>query len=237
MARIGILMVQANTQSSSDTHTPLGVIETDYEERARTIIHSYATAASIWEGKVSRIPFVGNFGVMFGSDLQPVSLITAAMIKDLGNMFERRYAKEIVFATSTHFIGTFMGIALARSMVSFVPFVGHVVNAGMVLHVTEAMGWASYLMYRDKAAVKTNMDDDEKGFKPYILRGLGRAEREMGLRKRVMERLTPDQRAEHDELIKKLYKNLAGNTRRSIIDDIEKIIGSWSAEPAEPVVS
>ncbi len=226
-------MLPKNLSPFRRKQAPLGIIEEDYEARARTIIHSYATAASIWESKVSKIPLVGNFGVMFGSDLQPVSIITAAMIVDLGKMFDHGSAREIVLATTTHFVGTYLGIAFARSLVSFVPFVGNVVNAGLVLHVTEAVGWACYLMYRDDADIADI--EDEKSFKPYIMRGLERAEREIGIRKETMERLTQEQRDEHDALVKKLYKNIAGSSRRNILDEIERVVGYWGKSKETPI--
>lgn len=201
--------------------------EIEYEERARTIIHSYAAAASFWEENVSKIPVVGTLGIMFGSDLQPVSAITAGMIIDLASMFECGYIKQTFLVTATHFVGTYMGIAFFRSLIGTVPIVGSVVNAGLVLQVAEVMGWASYLMFRDETIVTDELE--EKDFKPYILKGAERAEHEMSIRKRKMESLTPDQRAQFDELARKLYKNVISSSRHTILTDIESIVLPWTS--------
>lgn len=220
-------MAQRNVQSSSTVQTPFEA-DADYEERARTIIHGYAAAASHWVANVSRIPIVGNFGVMFGSDLHPVSALTTAMIIDLAKMFDRGYVKQIMLVPTTHFVGTYLGVALIRSVISFIPVAGSVINANLVLQVTEVMGWTSYLIFQSETNVLKSKD--KKKFHPFILRGIDRAEKEMGLRKRVLEQLTSAQQAELDELAKKLYKNVAPASRRNILDSIEELVGSWRIE-------
>ena len=101
--------------------------------KAHFAIHSASAAAALVGAGLAQIPL---------SDSVPLSAIQISMILQLGGIFHIRLNQSTASATLGSATSTLIGRSLSSALISWVPFVGNIVNSATASSVTEIIGWA-----------------------------------------------------------------------------------------------
>jgi uncharacterized protein (DUF697 family) len=181
------------------------------------IVHASSTAAAIVAGAAANIPIVGPMAA--GTVL--ITGITSTMVIAIGDLFGHSFETGAIVGLAGQIIGMTLGASLLKTALSIIPGVGAVSNAAVTFGVTESIGWAAYLIFREGKDIMTL---GRAELKSYVEKGqafAGKAKAELAW----FEGLPPHIRAQYDYLTKKLTNtDLGDNERRSVLQEIEELI-------------
>jgi uncharacterized protein (DUF697 family) len=196
--------------------------------KTHLIIHSSATAAAITAGALAGIPILGP--AAGGSVI--LTAITAGMVVAIGGEFGQNFETSAILGLAGQFLAMTIGTSLLQTALSIIPGLGTVSNALLTFGVTESIGWAAYLLFKEGRDI-TRVDQAE--FKIYMDKGEGYAtqvKREFAW----MDDLPPHIKAQYDYLTKKLSRSdLTDDERQAVLHEIEALITPYkpASKPTE----
>jgi uncharacterized protein (DUF697 family) len=189
------------------------------------IVHASATASAIVAGTAANIPIIGPMAA--GTVL--LTGITATMVIAIGDLFGYSFETGAIVGLAGQILGMTLGASLVKTALSIIPGVGAVSNAVVTFGVTESIGWAAYLIFRDG---KDIMKLGQAELKSYMDKGQAYAEQAKS-QLAWLGALPPHVKVQYDYLTKKLTNpDLGDNERRSILQEIEDLIKPYRPGPA-----
>jgi uncharacterized protein (DUF697 family) len=111
-------------------------------DRAKTIIRNYSIASGTASGTLA-------IGALWGADTAFSISIVIKMVSELAQMFGTTTDEVRSTAQFQALIKRFVAVSLSKSLISFLPVVGNVVNGVMTYYLIESVGWAVYEIFRD----------------------------------------------------------------------------------------
>jgi uncharacterized protein (DUF697 family) len=189
------------------------------------IIHASATAAAIVAGAAATVPIIGPMAA--GSVV--LTGITAGMVIAIGDQFGQNFETGAIFGMVGQVLGMTFGASIIRTALSIIPGVGTVSNAVVTFGVTESIGWAAYLIFREGKDI-TALGQDE--LKRYMDKG-GKYAAEAKGELAWLNNLPPHVKAQYDYLTNKLAStDLGDSDRQAVFQEIEKLIKPYEPGPA-----
>ncbi len=189
------------------------------------IVHASATASAIVAGTAANIPVIGPMAA--GTVL--LTGITATMVIAIGDLFGYSFETGAIVGLAGQILGMTFGASVVKTALSIIPGVGAVSNAVVTFGVTESIGWAAYLIFRDGKNI-TALSQAE--LKSYMDKGgayAAQAKSEIAW----LDALPPHIKAQYDYLTRKLTNpDLGDNERRGVLQEIEDLIKPY--KPARP---
>jgi uncharacterized protein (DUF697 family) len=177
------------------------------------IIHASATAAAIVAGAAASIPIIGPMAA--GSVI--LTVITAGMVIAIGDQFGYDFETGAILGLVGQVLGMTFGASIIKTALSIIPGIGTVSNATVTFGVTESIGWAAYLIFRE--------GKDITALGQYA----AKAKSELAW----LDNLPPHVKAQYDYLTKKLTNvDLADNDRQNVFQEIEELIKPYKPGPA-----
>jgi uncharacterized protein (DUF697 family) len=181
------------------------------------IVHASSTAAAIVAGAAANIPIIGPMAA--GTVL--LTGITATMVIAIGDLFGHSFETGAIVGLAGQIIGMTLGTSLVKTALSIVPGIGAISNAAVTFGVTESIGWAAYLIFREGKDITTLGKAELKAYMDKGQAFAGKAKGELAW----LDNLPPHIRAQYDYLTKKLTNpDLGDNERRTILQEIEDLI-------------
>jgi uncharacterized protein (DUF697 family) len=188
-------------------------------------IHASATAAAIVAGAAATVPIIGPMAT--GNVI--LTAITAGMVIAIGEQFGHDFETGAILGVAGQILGITLGATLIRTVLSIIPGIGTVSNAAVTFGVTESIGWAAYLIFKEGKDI-TALSQDE--LRSYVDRGgeyAAKAKTELSW----LDNLPPHVKAQYDYLTKKLSgTDLSDKDRESVFQEIEELIKPYKPSPA-----
>jgi len=196
----------------------------DRTMKANIIIHGFAVAAAACSAVTALVPF---FGPLAG-DTIALTTITIAMTLSLANLFDKQLEEGALWSFGTVIVGMVFGVALAKGVISLIPGAGSAANAAITFTMHEAIGWGLFLIF-ERGGDPTRMS--KKELDAAIKDGKEKAKKEKEAYERMLNKLSPEARAEVERLQKEMAdKNISEKGKQDMSDRIVAIFEKASAE-------
>jgi uncharacterized protein (DUF697 family) len=132
------------------------------EQQAHKIIHATAVASATGAAALAQIS-------LFQADNAMLSAIHLSMIISLGKLFDREIEKAValqfVSKLAKTFSVLFVGTAVSKTLLGWLPGIGNAANAATTSHLTELIGWAAYWMFEEGKSPDDLTSDDLRKYK------------------------------------------------------------------------
>lgn len=179
------------------------------ENQARAIILGYAAAHST-VALILANTIAGDAPILF--------VLTSAMIIQIGDLCGKRIDWESAPTIAANLLGAVAGGYLAAKLITWIPFMGNMLNASITFGITQVIGWAAFAMFNEgmsqEAAIRYGRTENK------IL-----SLAEMNSK---MNAMSSEDRQRYNELISKIQNtNLSDMERQNIASEIAKIIEKY----------
>lgn len=176
------------------------------------IIHGFAVSHAIAAATLAQT-LVGDEAVL--------TALTIAMILTIAKVNGRDWDIGEAFAFLGILAGWYLGTRGAVFLIKWIPIAGNIVNSVTTFAVTEALGWATYILVKEGKKPSDINSEEAK-----ILRGKAEEIRkqEHESSKELYEKMSSEDKSEFESIMKQLKnKELPEETRNYLIKRIEDI--------------
>lgn len=111
------------------------------KSRCAVIIHSASAMTGVIGGGLAQIPC---------GDAVFIAPCQMAMVVNLGRVFGKSLSESEALAIDASGIGSTVGKAVSKAIVSRIPGFGNVVNATIAVAITENLGWLAASQFADE---------------------------------------------------------------------------------------
>lgn len=121
------------------------------KERAAAIIHGYAAAHSFVALALANT-VIGDTPIL--------GILTLTMLSDLGNLFGIKKSTFEIFKNLLQMFAAQLGGYLAAKGLTWIPWAGNLMNAGIAFGMAETIGWSVFHLYSDGKTLETATKED-----------------------------------------------------------------------------
>ena len=198
---------------------PRTAVEGDDDHKRRLtgiVIHGFALAHGATAATLSQT-LVGDEAALTG--------LTVAMIMSVSRLHGQDWSVGEGLALIGSMAGYYLAGRGAVFLVKWVPLVGNAANAVTSVVVAETLGWAAYLLVRERR----KPGDLGKGEARAVYRRARELRREMDEEsKRLVEAMSPEDKAEYERMIRRLkIRDLPPHERERALDALDRLVAKY----------
>lgn len=187
--------------------------------KVNVIIHGFAIVHATTAAALSQ--------TMVG-DEAALTALTISMIIAISQLYNQRVEVGEAFAFLGIFAGWYIGTRTAVMFVKWMPVIGNSANAIATAVTTEILGWATYLIVREKRSITTV---DKTEMRSLIRQAKEERIKQMKIWKRiksVLAQMNEEDKSRYESIMKKFTeKNLSEAEQNTLEQELQELLKKY----------